>query len=54
MSARISSTGPGPFFITATSPVLPTCSVTWKPSLRICGASKAGVRTSCIDNSGFA
>ena len=25
MSARISSTGPGPFFITATTPVLPTC-----------------------------
>ena len=49
-----SSTGPGPFFITATTPVLPTCSVTSKPSFRISAASFAGVRTSCIDSSGLA
>ena len=54
MSARISSVGPGPFFITATTPVLPTFSVTVKPSLRASAASLAGVRTSCIDSSGLA
>ena len=54
MSARSISTGPGPFFITATTPDLPTFSVTVKPSLRTSAASLAGERTSCIDNSGLA
>ena len=41
MSARSISTGPGPFFITATTPVLPTPVVTSKPSFCASAASRA-------------
>ncbi len=54
MSERSRRTGPGPFSITATTPVFPTFSVTLNPSLRASAASFAGVRTSRIDSSGLA
>ena len=54
MSARISTVGPGPFFITATIPVLPTLSVTVNPALRAAAAMIAAERTSANDSSGFA
>ena len=46
--------GPAPFFSTATTPVLPTFSVTVKPSLRISAASLAAVRVSWKAISGWA
>ena len=54
ISARISRVGPGPFFITATTPVLPTPVVTWKPSFFASAASLAEVFTSCMESSGLA
>ena len=54
MSVRTSTTGPGPFFSTPTTPVPPTFSVTSKPAFRNSSASLAAVFTSIKDSSGWA
>jgi hypothetical protein len=54
MSARSISTGPGPFLITATTPVLPTPVVTSKPSFFASAAIFAADRVSCMLSSGLA
>ena len=54
MSARSSNTGPGPFSITATTPVPPTPVVTVKPSRRASAAISAALRVSCMLSSGLA
>ena len=54
MSARSSRIGPGPFAITATTPVPPTPVVTVKPARRASAAMRAALRVSCIDSSGLA
>ena len=53
-SVRTSTVGPAPFFSIATTPVLPTFSVTSKPSARISAASLAAVRVSWKPSSGLA
>ena len=54
MSARSSSTGPGPFSMTATTPVPPTPVVTVKPARRASSAIRAALRVSCMLSSGLA
>ena len=51
--ARIKTVGPAPFLSTATTPVLPTPSVTAKPAARAASAMILVERCSCNDDSGF-
>ena len=54
MSVRISSTGPGPFFMTATTPVRPTPVVTVYPAFRASAAIAAADLASANGSSGAA
>ena len=53
MSARIITSGPGPFFMIATTPVPPTPSVTSKPAWRSSVARRAAVLVSMKESSGL-
>ena len=53
MSARYQSVGPGPFFSTPTTPVLPIPVVTVKPSFFSSAATMPAVRVSVKASSGW-